>query len=163
MLGTPPFRITQLYLQDYFLFFYYFISFNQEKRKERKAKRTHADPVRCLDNCYRFEVSAHICLESVWTSASFHMRCFGQGFAYTEVSIFPRTEGLVSWVFDYMVVVVMGMKEVSDLWLYKKGSKQFILFIASCKCIGCAFKTHRIKHRCELTTATLWVEFLSHS
>lgn len=48
-------------------------------------------------------------------SASFHTRCFGQGFAYAEVSIFPRTEGLVSWASDYMVAVVMGMMKVSDL------------------------------------------------
>lgn len=99
----------------------------------------------------------------MWTSASFQVRSFGQGFAYTEVSIFPRTEGLVSWASDYMVVVVMGMMKVSDLWQYKKGCKQFIPFIAFGMCIACAFETRRTKWKCELPTATLWVEFLSRS
>lgn len=116
-----------------------------------------------LDNCYRFEVSAHICFESMWTSASFHKRCFGQGFAYTEVAIFPLTEGLISWASDYMVLVVMGMMKVNDLWQYKKGSKQYTPFINLCECIMCAFKIHCTKHRCELPPDTFWVEFLSRS
>lgn len=83
------------------------------------------------------------------------MRCFGQGFAYTGLSIFPRKEELVSWASDYMIVVVMGMMKISDSGQYKKGSKHFIQFIVLCMCIVCAFKTHCIKHRRELPTATL--------
>lgn len=93
----------------------------------------------------------------------FSQRCFGQGFAYTEVPIFPLTGGLISWAPDYMVLVASGMMKVNDLWQYEKGFKHFIPFIAVHAYIMCAFKIHCTKQRCELPPAAFWMGFLSSS
>lgn len=93
----------------------------------------------------------------------FSQRCFGQGFAYTEVPIFPLTGGLISWAPDYMVLVASGMMKVNDLWQYEKGFKHFIPFITVHAYIMCAFKIHCTKQRCELPPAAFWMGFLSSS